>query len=35
MSKPIIFTGGVAANAGVVRAIEQVFELAARRIDHS
>lgn len=25
--KPIIFTGGVAANAGVVRAIEQVLEL--------
>jgi predicted CoA-substrate-specific enzyme activase len=25
--KPIIFTGGVAANAGVVRAMEQVFEL--------
>jgi len=25
--KPIIFTGGVAANVGVVRAIEQVFEL--------
>jgi len=24
--KPIIFTGGVAANAGVVRAIEEVFE---------
>ncbi len=26
--KPIVFTGGVAANAGVVRALEQVFELA-------
>jgi predicted CoA-substrate-specific enzyme activase len=26
--KPIIFTGGVAANNGVVRALEQVFELA-------
>ncbi len=26
--KPIIFTGGVAANIGVVRALEQVFELA-------
>jgi len=26
--KPIIFTGGVAANMGVVRALEQVFELA-------
>jgi predicted CoA-substrate-specific enzyme activase len=26
-AKPIIFTGGVAANIGVVRAIEQVFEL--------
>jgi predicted CoA-substrate-specific enzyme activase len=26
--KPIIFTGGVAANVGVVRALEQVFELA-------
>jgi len=25
--KPIIFTGGVAANAGVVKAIESVFEL--------
>ncbi len=25
--KPIIFTGGVAANVGVVRALEQVFEL--------
>ncbi|MFH1616295.1 MAG: acyl-CoA dehydratase activase [Planctomycetota bacterium] len=25
--KPIIFTGGVAANIGVVRALEQVFEL--------
>ena len=25
--KPIVFTGGVAANAGVVRALEQVFEL--------
>jgi len=27
--KPIIFTGGVAANSGVVKAIQQVFELAA------
>ncbi len=27
-TKPIIFTGGVAANIGVVRALEQVFELA-------
>jgi predicted CoA-substrate-specific enzyme activase len=27
-TRPIIFTGGVAANAGVVRAIEQVFELS-------
>ena len=26
--KPIVFTGGVAANIGVVRALEQVFELA-------
>jgi predicted CoA-substrate-specific enzyme activase len=26
--KPIIFTGGVAANIGVVRALENVFELA-------
>jgi predicted CoA-substrate-specific enzyme activase len=26
--KPIIFTGGVAANIGVVRALEKVFELA-------
>ena len=26
--KPIIFTGGVAANIGVVRALEDVFELA-------
>jgi len=26
--KPIIFTGGVAANIGVVKALEQVFELA-------
>ena len=26
--RPIIFTGGVAANSGVVKAIEQVFELA-------
>jgi len=26
--KPIIFTGGVAANIGVVRALEEVFELA-------
>jgi predicted CoA-substrate-specific enzyme activase len=26
--KPIIFTGGVAANVGVVRALEKVFELA-------
>jgi predicted CoA-substrate-specific enzyme activase len=26
--KPFIFTGGVASNAGVVRAIEQVFELS-------
>ena len=26
--KPIIFTGGVAANIGVVRAMEQVFELS-------
>jgi predicted CoA-substrate-specific enzyme activase len=26
--KPIIFTGGVAANIGVVRALEQVFELS-------
>ena len=26
--KPIIFTGGVAANVGVVRALEEVFELA-------
>ena len=25
--KPIVFTGGVAANAGVVRALEEVFEL--------
>ncbi len=25
--KPIVFTGGVAANLGVVRALEQVFEL--------
>jgi len=25
--KPIVFTGGVAANAGVVKAIERVFEL--------
>lgn len=25
--KPIVFTGGVAANAGVVKAIEQAFEL--------
>jgi len=25
--KPIIFTGGVAANVGVIRALEQVFEL--------
>jgi predicted CoA-substrate-specific enzyme activase len=25
--KPIVFTGGVAANIGVVRALEQVFEL--------
>ncbi len=25
--KPIVFTGGVAANAGVVRGIEEVFEL--------
>ncbi|HUV42076.1 MAG TPA: acyl-CoA dehydratase activase [Sedimentisphaerales bacterium] len=25
--KPIVFTGGVAANAGVVRAIKEVFEL--------
>jgi len=25
--RPIVFTGGVAANAGVVRAIERVFEL--------
>jgi len=27
--KPIIFTGGVAANIGVVRALEEVFELEA------
>jgi predicted CoA-substrate-specific enzyme activase len=26
--KPIVFTGGVAANAGVVKALEEVFELA-------
>jgi predicted CoA-substrate-specific enzyme activase len=26
--KPIVFTGGVAANTGVVRSIEQAFELA-------
>ena len=26
--RPIVFTGGVAANVGVVRALEQVFELA-------
>jgi predicted CoA-substrate-specific enzyme activase len=26
--KPIVFTGGVAANIGVVRALEQVFELS-------
>ncbi len=26
--RPIVFTGGVAANIGVVRALEQVFELA-------
>ncbi|MHC4618258.1 MAG: acyl-CoA dehydratase activase [Planctomycetota bacterium] len=26
--RPIIFTGGVAANTGVVRALEEVFELA-------
>jgi predicted CoA-substrate-specific enzyme activase len=26
--KPIIFTGGVAANSGVVKALEQVFEVA-------
>ena len=25
--KPIVFTGGVAANAGVVKAIEEAFEL--------
>ncbi len=27
--KPIVFTGGVAANAGVIKALEEVFELAA------
>jgi len=27
-ARPIVFTGGVAANIGVVRAIEQVFEIA-------
>lgn len=27
-TKPIVFTGGVAANAGVARALRQVFELA-------
>jgi predicted CoA-substrate-specific enzyme activase len=30
--KPIIFTGGVAANIGVVRALEKVFELAQGEI---
>ena len=30
--KPVIFTGGVAANAGVVRAIEQALELQAGQL---
>ena len=30
--KPFVFTGGVAANIGVVRALEQVFELAQGRL---
>ena len=30
--QPILFTGGVAANAGVVRAFEQVFDLAAGKL---
>lgn len=30
--QPILFTGGVAANAGVVRAFEQVFELAQGKL---
>ena len=30
--KPIVFTGGVAANAGVVRALGQVFELSPEEL---
>ncbi|MHC4756022.1 MAG: acyl-CoA dehydratase activase, partial [Planctomycetota bacterium] len=30
--KPIVFTGGVAANIGVVRSFEEVFELPAGRL---
>jgi len=31
--KPIVFTGGVAANIGVVRALEEVFELAQGELE--
>jgi predicted CoA-substrate-specific enzyme activase len=32
-TKPIIFTGGVAANAGVVRAIREIFEIIDTKAD--